>query len=105
LAQKPVGIESATFLGAVVSLGVVLVLGASLACVIALIVRFRRSSGEERQKLRWLAFVGALAGSLLALDMLLGIVGGLLLGGEGGDPIFTAIWVLTFVSLFLGVPA
>jgi signal transduction histidine kinase len=105
LYQNPVGIESATFLGAVISLGVALVLGASLACVIALIVRFRRSSGEERQKLRWLAFVGGLAGSLLALDMLLAIVGGLLLGGEGGDPIFTAIWVLTFVSLFLGVPA
>jgi signal transduction histidine kinase len=105
LYQNPVGIESATFLGAVVSLGVALVLGASFACVIALIVRFRRSSGEERQKLRWLAFVGGLAGSLLALDMLLAIVGGLLLGGEGGDPIFTAIWVLTFVSVFLGVPA
>jgi signal transduction histidine kinase len=105
LYQNPLGIEGADFLGTLIALGVVLVMGASIACVIALIGRFRRSVGEERQKLRWLAFVGGLAASLLALDIVMSIVGGLIFGGEGDAPYFNILWIATFVSLFLGIPA
>jgi signal transduction histidine kinase len=41
--------------------GAVLVLVSAIASVVALIVRFRRSRGEEREQLKWMAFAGSLA--------------------------------------------
>jgi signal transduction histidine kinase len=37
----------------------------AVASVVALILRFRRASGDERQQIRWLAYLAALAGALL----------------------------------------
>jgi hypothetical protein len=43
----------------VVQAGVPLMLGCGLASVVALVVRFRRSRGVERQQLKWFTFAGA----------------------------------------------
>jgi signal transduction histidine kinase len=103
LYQNPVGIEGADFLGAIIAVGTIMVLVASLASVVAVVVRFRRSSGEERQKLRWLAFVGAAAGTLFVMTILAALIWSI--NGQETPPAFTALWVATFVVLFLGIPA
>jgi signal transduction histidine kinase len=102
LYQNPLGIEGADVLGACVAIGTVMVLVASMASVVALVVRFRRSSGEERQTLRWLARAGGVAGTLFLVTILAALFGSVT--GQEGPPAFTALWIATFVALFLGVP-
>ncbi len=80
-------------------LGVFLVLAASsVASTVALVLRFRRSRGEVRQQLRWLAFVGGFLGLLLVLLVIASFIGG---GERWGN-----ILLLTFlVAMGFGVPA
>ncbi|MEA2551186.1 MAG: hypothetical protein QOE25_955 [Actinomycetota bacterium] len=73
-----------------------LFLGA-LACVASLVVRFRRSTGDERQQLRWLAAAGALASVFFVLTGLAGIV-------HAPDVVGNITWGAFFLSLTFGVP-
>jgi hypothetical protein len=63
--QNPFGVS----LGAVdaaLTLGFAAVLAGMLLSAVSLVVRFRRSRGEERQQLKWVVWAGALAAMLLA---------------------------------------
>ena len=51
-------------------------LAAAIASLIALIVRFRRSSGDERQQIRWLAYVGLVGTRRDGRDVRVGTVRG-----------------------------
>ena len=56
---NPTAIRSAPWLGdLLLTVGGLGSLVAAIASLVALIVRFRRSSGDERQQIRWLAYVG-----------------------------------------------
>jgi len=60
--QNPIGIKPLKGVLAVVFvLGVGSALFGSMAAVVALVRRFRRSAGEERQQIKWLAFVAGAA--------------------------------------------
>ena len=48
---------------ALVSIGALMIIGASLATVVAVWQRFRRARGEERQQMRWLVAVATVAGA------------------------------------------
>jgi signal transduction histidine kinase len=50
---------------ALISVGVTLFLGALVASAASLVVRFRRSTGDERQQLKWFAAAAAYAGVAL----------------------------------------
>lgn len=53
------GLSGFPFLaGAIAALGGVLVFGGALASAASIFVRFRRSRGEERQQLKWMAYAG-----------------------------------------------
>jgi signal transduction histidine kinase len=70
-------------------------------CVLALIMRFRRSQGVERQQIRWLAYVGAISGVALVAAIVTGI-------GMGPDETRVAnevAFYVFFVALGLGIPA
>ncbi|HJP65487.1 MAG TPA: GAF domain-containing sensor histidine kinase [Actinomycetota bacterium] len=73
---------------------------AGLACVAALIVRFRRSRGEERQQLRWLAYAAGFSALCLVLVFTVGFITD---NGEG--TVSSALFVLFIVSLGVGIPA
>jgi signal transduction histidine kinase len=63
---NPTGVESLRGLAALLlTAGGVGSIITALVCVAALVVRFRRSRGEERQQVRWLAYVAAAAGVLI----------------------------------------
>ena len=97
--ENPIGVEA---LGGVTSLaqavGFIGLLPALAVSIVALVLRYRRSKGDERQQIRWLVYVVA----VVALLILVGIVGDLLAEGEPfGDVLF-----ITIVALVgIGVPA
>jgi len=69
---NPYGIDH--FLVDVPGFGSLLVLGAGLASVASVVVRFRRSAGAERQQLKWLAYAACVA---VVLWIPAAIIGGL----------------------------
>jgi signal transduction histidine kinase len=70
-------------------------------CVLALIFRFRRSQGVERQQIRWLAYVGAISGIALVVAILTGIG----LGPNETRVANEVAFYVFFIALGLGIPA
>jgi hypothetical protein len=63
-ADNPFGLEAAGRAGPLVAAAGMLGLGAAmLAAGVALVLRFRRPRGRERQQLKWIAYAAGLAGS------------------------------------------
>jgi signal transduction histidine kinase len=90
-------------LNALIGVGVLLLLGASLATVVAVWQRFRRARGEERQQMRWLVTVATAAGTgLLSILLLIPIS---VIADVGGDLVFDIILALTALMIFLGIPS
>jgi signal transduction histidine kinase len=73
----------------------------AIAAVVAVIQRFRRSSGEERQQLRWLAAIAVLTGVALIAVLLTSI------GLRNGQTSFAndLAFLIFFVCLMIGIPA
>jgi signal transduction histidine kinase len=72
----------------------------SVASVVALFLRFRRASGDERQQIRWLAYLAAIACLLLVATILVGI-------GQGVDgfSLFSEIlWLSLFACIGVAFP-
>ncbi len=90
-----------------VAVGVLLLMGASLATVIAVWQRFRRARGEERQQMRWLVAVATVAGAGVALILLAFPILALLGQEESsqGDVLFLVFLASTVIAIFLGIPA
>ena len=92
---------------ALVGIGTLMIVGASLATVVAVWQRFRRARGEERQQMRWLVAVATVAGAgiggILVLIPLVGILG--LDEGSGGDAIFHILFLPALLAIFVGIPA
>jgi signal transduction histidine kinase len=104
LYENPIGIERAAgALGIAIGVGTLLAIVAALSTVVALTQRFRRSSGEERQKLRWLVFVASLAGGLFALMWVISLAV-ILTGGDESLPIFSILFAIVALTLVIGVP-
>ena len=70
------------------------VLAAIGACVAALIVRYRRSRGVEREQIRWLIYAGAVTVFWLALPFE---------HGNGGIPDFIQGFVLMLIPIAIGI--
>jgi signal transduction histidine kinase len=108
---NPIGVPAlGDAAGALTALGTLMALGASLSTVVAVRGRFKRSSGEERQQMRWLVFVATVAGAVF----LFGLVASLLLEAlvqnaeqlriSGIDP-FDVIFIVFALTLVVGIPA
>ena len=105
--DNPLGLPSG-WKGAVESVttvaGVAVFLGGVLA-VVALIMRFRRARGDERQQIKWLAYVGAAA----AIIPLTGIAIGLVRSVAGvpqpdNDPVLNFLFISFGTILLVGIP-
>ncbi len=101
--ENPFGIDAAGGISPVIiTIGTVIALVSALSSVVAVVLRFRRSTGEDRQRMRVLVFVAAIAGTSFALQWIVGLVF-VLLGNEEGS-VFEIFFGLTALSLAAGVP-
>ncbi len=89
--KKPVGV--------ILALAGVTISASVLLSIVALILRFRESRGDERQQIRWLAYVG--------VTFLILFVAGLILGSAfgGNDTVENVIAFVAFGTALLGIPA
>ena len=98
---NPTGVEALRpVLGPVLFASLVGLFIASLSSVVSLFLRFRRASGEERQQIRWLAYLAALACVLLVGT----VVSGLYTSGDEFVPFVEAIWLALFACIGVAFP-
>ena len=98
--RNPVAIEGIRGIASpMITAGTIVALLSALACFVGLILRFRRSQGEERQQLRWLAYVGA-----FSLVTFIGLFVGDALPGEA-QVVEDIFWSVFVASLMVGIPA
>jgi hypothetical protein len=108
--MNPIGVRALSdAAGGLTAIGALFTTGASLSTVFAVRGRYKRSTGDERQRLRWLVFVASAAGIAFALTFGGGLILGLLgVPDENGGPFswFFAIGLAsTVLILALGIPA
>jgi signal transduction histidine kinase len=77
----------------------VLLVAGAIPSLASVVVRFRRSHGEERQQIRWLAWASALALFSIAAAVVTGIVSGSS-GSTANDVAFTVL----IASITIGLP-
>jgi signal transduction histidine kinase len=104
LYENPLGVDAMAQIGPVViAVGTVIALLSALSTVIAVRQRFKRAAGEERQQMRWLAFVASLAGAFFALQWIIGIAAELFFRDEDA-PVFELFFAFTAITIVVGVP-
>ena len=105
---RPIGLPlawKATVEAVTTVAGLVVLLGGFVSAV-ALILRFRRSRGDERQQIKWLAYVGAAALIIPLTGLAIGLVRVIIgIHAPENDPIGNALTIAFFVILMVGIPA
>ncbi len=99
---NPVGLAGSTqLLQAVTAIGVVLMIGIFVACVVSLVLRFRASHGVERQQMKWLAFVAVAEAMILAGTIVASRISA---GTSAEDAVGSISWGILVTTLMLGMP-
>ena len=109
---NPIGVPAlAGSGGGIVALGGVIALVASLSTVFAVRGRFKRSTGEERQQMRWLVSVATFAGIWFVLMIAVGFLADAIWGPTAdtvrwyGISPFDLLWIGFALTMVLGIPA
>jgi signal transduction histidine kinase len=84
------------------NVGTAFVLGAAIASVVSLVVRFRRATGDERQQIKWLMFVGVTAASIFVTMFVLEAV--LPPPSAGENSLDDLLWIPLVLVLLVGPP-
>jgi signal transduction histidine kinase len=100
--KNPLGVDAleplADIVGVTAGMGLLVIAPLSLA---ALVLRYRRSRGEERQQIRWLAYVAGTTAALIVTSLLIA----LLVGETFGETVLAqAFFLATFSMIGIGIP-
>ena len=95
-----VAIGSDAFWGPVAAVAGILAVVSSILAAVSLFVRYRRSRGEERQQIRWLAYVGMVT----VFFFFLAFAGNAGVQAGESTTIGDLTWLLFILSLALGIP-
>jgi signal transduction histidine kinase len=106
---NPLGIDGFGAVASVlITIGAVTALVCAVSCAMGLVLRYRRSDGQERQRMRWLVVVGEIAAGAVVLTFLLTPIT-VLLGLDEQEmdalPIFPILFGVAGFTLVFGVPA
>jgi signal transduction histidine kinase len=100
--RNPTGVQALAHVAPwVITVGTMTAVIGSLAAVVGLRYRYRRSTGEVRQQIRWLAYVGGLAFVLFIAWALFGVI----LPGPTPENAFDVLLAAVAITIALGVPA
>ena len=105
--RNPFGLEELPWLADATFVVLPLLPLCILASAVSLVLRYRRSEGDVRQQIKWIAFVASFAGLLYLIAMLSQfIVAPEILGGVGSltPPLWFELLVSAAVLGFAGVP-
>ena len=99
--RNPFGLEGQPWVAYAANVGLVLFLACILASMVSLILRYRRSRGEERQQIKWIAFAASVVGLGFVGAMVSGLIASVFAPEAWGDTADGApLW---FDLLFSGV--
>ena len=99
---NPLGVEALRSVGPILQgIGTFAVLLGVPIALAAPILRFRRASGEERQQIRWLAYVVGAVTACVALQIAIGLLPG---DTRVGTLLANILFLITFALLGIGVP-
>jgi signal transduction histidine kinase len=102
-AGNPIGIDALEgVVNPALAITGTITLVAAIACFAGLILRFRRAEGDERQQLRWLAFVGSVAVGIIAVMFVVDRLGGRF--ADAMSAIGDVLWMVLIASLAVGIP-
>jgi hypothetical protein len=96
--RNPFGLEGFPWLSDAANVGFPLLALCILASVVSLVLRYRRSRGEEREQIKWIAF----AASVVGLLFLIGLVFSLIYGSK--PPSWTRLLDTMTALSYTGVP-
>jgi len=103
--RNPLGVEALSFLGPVAAAAWIGLVIAQTLGIAAVVVRYRRSAGEERQQIRWLAYVAVMIAAVVVLAVAAAIVWALV-GASFGESVLGELpFYLGFGLVGVGVPA
>jgi hypothetical protein len=83
--RNPFGLEGQPWVAYAANAGLVVFLGCILASVVGLILRYRRSRGEERQQIKWIAFAASVVGLGFVGAMVSGLIASVFAPEAWGD--------------------
>jgi signal transduction histidine kinase len=99
--ENPTGVEALRpVLGPVLFVATAGLFIVAVASVVSLFLRFRRASGDERQQIRWLAYLAALACVLLVGT----VVSGLYVDQDQFIPFVEFLWLGLFACIGVAFP-
>jgi NO-binding membrane sensor protein with MHYT domain len=101
--RNPFGLEGQPWVAFAANVGVLALLVCILASVVGLILRYRRSRGEERQQIKWIAFAASSVGFGFVGAMVSGLIA---FGGGTADsaPLWFDLLFTVVLLSFGGVP-
>jgi signal transduction histidine kinase len=106
--RNPFGLEGQPWLADAANAILVVFLGCILASALSLILRYRRSRGEERQQIKWIAFAASFVGMAFASVMVSGLIVFVFApetwGSAGTPPLWFDLLFSVVLLSFGGVP-
>ncbi|HXY71928.1 MAG TPA: ATP-binding protein [Actinomycetota bacterium] len=103
---NPIGIGPRSITEAIVWIGSWGLLASGIASIVAVTVRSRRATGDEREQIRWLAYVGIVGVGLLLLSGLtVAIVPASKLNGVAAGIAAAILWGGFLLCFVIGIPA
>ncbi len=105
--RNPFGLEGAPWVADAASITLALLLLCILASAVSLVLRYRRSRGEERQQIKWIAFAASLVGIMFVSLMVISIIATYFAPESWGpdtEPFWVELLFYVMVLSFGGVP-
>jgi MFS family permease len=105
--RNPFGLEGAPWVAVAASITLALLLLCILASAVSLVLRYRRSRGEERQQIKWIAFAASFVGIMFVSLMGISLIAAYFASeswGPGTEPLWVRLLFYLMVLSFGGVP-